>query len=297
MDGKFISMEELVKIEHTRHTDTNTKHNPIPKISNIPTVKEIIAIHGSLKKGKGLGEDLLGSEILKLAPIQTAMATLPLNLKATTWIWYPIQWKGGQIIELFKKKGDRRICGNSRDITLTSAQGKPHTRLIRKQLQIPAKKTCLWSQTGSGLTGAGTDFGHLAARAALDIAKCKNLSCAIIFADLSKAFTSMARSLAIQNIPNDEALLHKLRDRGYNKQEIEEITMGITTLLSENYENIDEHTSAQLQDLHTNTWATTEYIEGIINFNSGTLAGGSLADIVFTLAMTLVCKKIRKKTP
>ena len=60
----------------------------------------------------------IGSELGKIDPVGHGSIFTPLAVKATMKIWAPLQWKGGQTVELYKGKLDRLLCGNFRDITL-----------------------------------------------------------------------------------------------------------------------------------------------------------------------------------
>ena len=53
------------------------------------------------------------------------------------------------------------------------------------------------------------------------------------------------------------------------------------------------HLQALLKELHTGTWASTEGLAGVLQFQSGTLAGTPIADLVFIVAFARVLRKVR----
>ena len=54
------------------------------------------------------------------------------------------------------------------------------------------------------------------------------------------------------------------------------------------------HLQALLKERHIGTWASTEGLAGVIQFQSGTLAGTPAADLVFIAAFARVLKKARR---
>ena len=61
----------------------------------------------------------------------------------------PQQWKDADIISIYKKKGDRAVCGNSRGISLLSTAGKVLARvMLVRLLQCVADDVLPESQCG-----------------------------------------------------------------------------------------------------------------------------------------------------
>jgi len=48
----------------------------------------------------------------------------------------PQQWKDADIVTVFKQKGDRQICGNSRGISLLYVAGKILARVMLRRLLV-----------------------------------------------------------------------------------------------------------------------------------------------------------------
>ena len=95
-----------------------------------PTLEEIkTAIH-SLKNNKAPGIDGIPGEVLKYGgdALHTRLHEM------TTVMWeierVPQQWKDARIISIYKKKGDRAVCGNSRGISLLSIAGKVLAKVL-----------------------------------------------------------------------------------------------------------------------------------------------------------------------
>ena len=53
------------------------------------------------------------------------------------------------------------------------------------------------------------------------------------------------------------------------------------------------HLESLLSEMHTGTWASTEYLKEVSLLRSGTLAGNALGDLVFTAAMAVILDDLR----
>eukprot|EP00969_Alexandrium_andersonii_P198391 8761816-Alexandrium_andersonii.AAC.1 len=50
----------------------------------------------------------------------------PLSLKAFVYAYEPFAWRGGQIMQVWKGKGDPADCSSHRDVVLSGALSKIH---------------------------------------------------------------------------------------------------------------------------------------------------------------------------
>ena len=97
---------------------------------------------------KAIGEDRVGNEILRTNATAVAAAMIPLYLKSALWIYTPLQWRGGHLMDLYKGKGDRLACSAYRDVTIGHAAGKPMSRSLRQSLAPALERMALETQTG-----------------------------------------------------------------------------------------------------------------------------------------------------
>ena len=98
-----------------------------------PTRQEIQSAIAGLKNNKAVGPDSLPAEVLKYGGDAV--------LECLCWMFHAVwntgctqQWKDADIISIYKKKGDRAVCGNSRGISLLSTAGKVLARLMLVRL-------------------------------------------------------------------------------------------------------------------------------------------------------------------
>ena len=80
----------------------------IPQLDHPPAFYEVEAAIKGLKNNKSAGPDGIPAEVFKHQFIHRAWTTGKL----------PQQWKDATIVTVYKKKGDRQVCGNCRGISL-----------------------------------------------------------------------------------------------------------------------------------------------------------------------------------
>ena len=114
-----------------------------------PTFEEMLLAINSLKNNKSPGIDGIPGEILKHGG-----GSLHHQLyQLITAIWeteeVPQQWRDSRIISIYKKKGDRATCGNSRGISLLSVAGKVLAKVLLTRLNKSiVDEVCPESQCG-----------------------------------------------------------------------------------------------------------------------------------------------------
>ena len=149
----------------------------------------------SLKNNKSAGPDGIPSEILKYG----GESLHQLLHEFICEIWrqgdVPHKWKDAALITIYKNKGDKSICGNSRGIALLSTAGKILTKLMLKRLVGKVSEDLL----------PETQCGFRSNRSTVDMVfvirqlfeKCReqHRPLYVSFIDLSKAFDSVDRSM------------------------------------------------------------------------------------------------------
>ena len=102
----------------------------ISGLDTLPSLEEISAAANNLKNNKAPGPDGIPAEIFKYGGnlLLRRLHSFISNAWASNIL--PTQWKVANIIMIYKKKGDRAICGNSRGISLLSVAGKLLARVM-----------------------------------------------------------------------------------------------------------------------------------------------------------------------
>ena len=123
----------------------------------------------------------MAPDLPKVVPHQYARIYHPLYLKSLLLGLPPIQFVGGQGIELYKFSGDVSDILNYRDVHVSTTPGGVFASCLRAPLKDRVQAASAQTQFGGGLNFGGADLTHLAARASLDVAVAANLSCILLF--------------------------------------------------------------------------------------------------------------------
>ena len=125
-----------------------SQRSVIKELDKLPTVDETIKAIKQLSSGKAPSEDGIPPEVYKYGGDKLA-AELTCLFKE---IWaegeVPQDFKDTLIINLYKNKGDRRLCDNHRGISLLSIAGKIFARVIVNRLITYLDSTLPESQCG-----------------------------------------------------------------------------------------------------------------------------------------------------
>jgi len=182
---------------------------------------------------------------------------------------------------------------------LGSIPGKKCFSVIRKSLLPFASNIVGISQFGSGFNGGETAFAHLYLRLLYDYARKIQMSCAILFLDVSSAFASLLRRIIFVDDTGDEAWLKQLKDNGYNHDDIKHIWDTINShAWHSNYQSIFLNGPQQFSFLYTqsvyfNTWFTQESLPHAVSTCKGCMAGMTFADVVYALCFAPLLKSLR----
>ena len=99
------------------------------------TDKEMKTAITKLKRHKSLGPDKIPNEIFIEANTETRQILKQLLEKAHKEETIPKAWEEGEIIRLYKGKGQKGKCSNERGIILASNVGKVYERIINERVK------------------------------------------------------------------------------------------------------------------------------------------------------------------
>ena len=101
------------------------------ELDRVPQLSETVEAINSLKNNKAPGPDAIPGEVLRHEGGAVA-STLHTFVEACGHSGcVPQQWKDGDLVSIYKKKGDRTLCDNSRGI---SYAGKVLARILLTRL-------------------------------------------------------------------------------------------------------------------------------------------------------------------
>ena len=175
--------------------------NALPQLSVVeeldlpPTYEEVIKAIASLKCRKAPGLDGMQGELLKYGGERVHEEIF--NYISACWSSdsMPSQWKNSKIIAVYKRKGDKTDCGNSRGISLLSVGGKVYARLLLMRLINHVSENVLpESQCGFRKDRSTTDMTFVL-RLLQEKCREQHRDLFAVFVDLSKAFDTVNRDL------------------------------------------------------------------------------------------------------
>ena len=118
-------------------------------MDTLPTFDEMLLAINGLKNNKSPGIDGVPGEILKNGGTALHHELHPLIRAVWEAEEIPQQWKDARIVSIYKRKGDRAICGNSRGISLLSVAGKILAKVLLTRLNMYiVDRVCPESQCG-----------------------------------------------------------------------------------------------------------------------------------------------------
>lgn len=145
-----------------------------------------------LQDGKSPGSDGIHPEIIKRGGQKLLRTLCSIIQNAWTTATVPQDWKDAQLVTIFKK-GDRRLCGNYRGISLLSIPGKVFARVLLNRLTSHAESLLPESQCGFR-ANRGTADMIFSLKQIQEKCVEQNMELYMIFVDFTKAFDTVDRS-------------------------------------------------------------------------------------------------------
>ncbi|CAH1259012.1 PKD1L3 [Branchiostoma lanceolatum] len=164
-------------------------------LDNLPTLEEVQASLNSLKYNKAAGPDEIPGEVLRHGGEAVTHSLHSFVVAAWNSGCVPQQWKDANLISIYKRKGDRATCSNSRGISLLSSAGKVLTRIMLLRLiKAVAEEVLPESQCGFRKDRSTTDM-IFTIRQVQEKCREQHQHLYMVFVDLTKAFDTVNRPL------------------------------------------------------------------------------------------------------
>ena len=170
----------------------------IEELDRPPTLTEVKKSISSLKCRKSPGLDGLQGELLKYGGNRVHEEIFNFINKCWGVTEVPSQWKNAKIVVIYKRKGDKAECGNSRGISLLSIGGKVYARLLLLRLIEHISENVLpESQCGFRKDRSTSDMTFVL-RQIQEKCREQHKDLYAVFVDLCKAFDTVNRDLLWQ---------------------------------------------------------------------------------------------------
>ena len=169
------------------------KQHPVQSwMDELPDLKEVADAISLLSSGKSPGSDGIHPEVIKLGGKSLVQCLHEIILDSWKSGTPPQDWKDAQLITLFKK-GDRRLCGNYRGISLLSIPGKVYARILLNRLSVYAETLLPEAQCGFR-AGRGTVDMIFSLKQVQEKCIEQQMPLYMVFVDFTKAFDTVNRS-------------------------------------------------------------------------------------------------------
>ena len=178
-----------------------------------------------LKRKKSLGPDKLPNEIFIEAEAETRKVLKTMIEKAHKSENIPDEWAEGEIIRIYKGKGQKGKCSNERGITLASNVGKVYERIINERVKQQVQITK--AQAG-GKSGCATVDHLIVLKQTIQEIQEKGHTAYIIFLDVQKAYDKAWLDAIIYT-------LHKNGVHDKNLRMIKKINSNLTARIQTRY--------------------------------------------------------------
>ena len=257
---------------------------------------EVDAEVSELSNGKGLGGDALPAEVIKAGGPYYSQFLHDVINDSYAMQYAPARWRGGKLKELWKRKGSSQICDQYRGLLLADHASKVFTGTIKTRVQDDIVKSFPKEQYG-GTIGGGTLFAAMSTLLFIQYCIALNLSIAILFVDLSKAFDYAIREILLGWMPGFNGSKRELlRSSGVGEECIEELIHYIDTTGGYLRElGASEESVAMLASMHNGSWFKFGNCVRILKTTRGGRQGCRLGALVFNGIYAKALKKLRAR--
>ena len=163
------------------------------RLDDCPDIGEVKDAIDMLCEGKSPGPDGIHPEIVKRGGIKLVEILYDIIVEAWHKSEVPQDWKDAQLITIFKK-GNRKLCGNYRGISLLSIPGKVFARVLLNRLTSVAEDFLPEAQCGFRV-GRGTTDMIFSLKQIQEKCIEQRMPLYMVFVDFTKAFDTVNRSL------------------------------------------------------------------------------------------------------
>ena len=161
-----------------------------------PTFDDVCRYFFGLNGRRGLGLDGISALVRKCGGKLMATLLWRLVAMAVSRGRYPVLWRGGRLINIFKRKGSAADCDSWRGILVSDHAGKVLSSLLYENIEEKYQRFVGSSQFG-GVPAMGTALASHVLRSMMDLARLRHWSIFVLFIDLTKAYDRLIRELVI----------------------------------------------------------------------------------------------------
>ena len=247
-----------------------------------------------VRTGKAFFIDGIPGEILHVGVKQLAQHCYNLFLKQYLSVIEPVLFRGGRLTPMYKGKGDPSCCESSRSIFISSALGKVHHSLIRRQLNEYFDRYAIPCQYG-GRRGKSVSMASHSLQIFLADSRQRKQSTAVVFVDIRQAFYRLIRSHALDIPVDDDFAQRVFASLGLDQDAFPDFVRSLDTTAALNSAGVPDHLRRLLVDSFQKTWFFVNGSSTLTETRQGSRPGDVYADMVFSFAISRIMKKVTAK--
>ena len=233
-------------------------------------------------------------DVLHFAAAQLAPPIFQLLLKLSMRLQEPLQWKGGELHHVWKKKQSALLCHSYRAILVSSTIGKSVHSVFRQRCGQYLDNAATPLQIG-GRRGFPVQLAMHAARLFHEAMRRRNLPSATVFLDLSEAFHRVARPLVHGGDLCPEHVSSIVAALGLHPDVVPRLQTYVTQQSLLIKAGASTWTGQVLQEFSQDSWFVHGSLEGTAIVRSGTRPGDNLADMVFSFLFAEILHSLRRQ--
>ena len=247
-----------------------------------------------LGNDRAVGPDEIGADLLKAGGFAVVHNVNVFHNRAIKEERAPIAWKGGRIVDLWKRKKDATECSSSRGLLISDHLAKTYTGVLVARA-MPCLRPLIPEEQFGGFKGGGTDFANLSVRCLLQFAALAGLSVFALFLDLEKAFDKVIRELVFDK-PHwcAEPVEKYLQSIGLSAKLSEDIAAHLHQegcVFDE--AGVEPSITRAINVLHSGTWFKYGNRDSVITSTFGGRQGCKLGGIIFSVAYMRALRRLR----
>ena len=269
-----------------------------PVVGDLPiSVLTTFEFIQKLGENKACGPDELHAKLLKAGGLPLAVAINRVEVRSVKEETVPVQWKGGRLVDLYKKKGDASECCNSRGLLVSDHLAQAYIGKLRDSAKDELRSTVPEDQFG-GCSGGGTDYPTLVVKQLIAFSVKASQSIFLLFLDLVAAYDSVIREVAMgipHNIEHSQRLDY-LTGIGLPKHAAEHVIeyLEANGCVFEQAQ-MNPKTIRLMNALHTRAWAAYGSLDSIVVSSKGGRQGCKMGGIIFGAIFGVAIKEVRRR--
>ena len=258
---------------------------PVTEISALVHSPEATRVAvAALHRHRGTGKDGIPAELLQAGKSAVAVKLYDLHRRVINEEQWPLDWSGGRIVDVHKRKGSKHDCDCSRGILLANHSGKALCRLLADHLRPTYDQHMPKDQYGA-VSCLSTDLATHIVRSFFDYSLAAALSVFVLFVDLVKAFDRAIREIVFGFPRGVTNSFEYLRGLGLSEEQAAWLLEYLATYgsLFEQW-GVDQKVIALIRNLHANSWFAYGSLDTAIVVRVGGRQGCKLGAIALNSA-------------